>query len=95
MIIWKVAFPAQNNMLLAIKQMRSESTMNDEHFPQIASKPLAGTCLHTWQIQESPYVVAEVCSLCMLFRYKPGSTADWEYRAPIPVVGARPSEPGV
>ena len=69
--------------------------MMDEQFPHTGSKPLAGTCLHDWQGQDSPYVVAEVCAICKLFRYKPSSTADWEYRAPIPVGGMRPSKPDV
>ena len=63
--------------------------MMDEQFPQTNSKPLAGTCLHEWQDQESPYAVAELCAICKLFRYKPRSTADWEYRAPIPVIGLK------
>lgn len=62
----------------------------DEQFPQIVPKPLAGTCLHDWQEQESPYVVAQACAFCKLLRYKPSATADWEYRAPIPVVGVKP-----
>jgi hypothetical protein len=65
--------------------------MMDEHIPPTGSKPLAGTCLHDWQEQETPYVVAQVCAFCKLFRYKPGPTADWEYRAPIPVVGVKPT----
>ena len=69
--------------------------MMDQQFPESVSKPLAGTCLHNWQAQATPYAVAQVCALCKLFRYKASSTADWEYRAPIPVVGVRPSEPGV
>lgn len=48
-------------------------------------KPLAGTCHHQWQSQKSPYAVAQLCGLCKLFRYKTSATADWEYRAPIPV----------
>ncbi len=48
-------------------------------------KPLAGNCLHQWQDQEGPFLVAQVCSVCKLFRYKSSITADWEYRAPIPV----------
>jgi len=48
-------------------------------------KPLAGACHHKWQDQKAPYVVAQVCSVCKLFRYKSSRTADWEYRAPIPV----------
>jgi hypothetical protein len=28
--------------------------------------------------------VAQLCGVCMLFRYKTSVTADWEYRAPIP-----------
>jgi hypothetical protein len=46
-------------------------------------KPLAGTCHHRWEDQESPYVVAQVCTQCKLYRYKASVTADWEYRAPI------------
>ena len=49
-----------------------------------ATKPLAGTCHHQWQDQESQYVVAQICTLCKLYRYKAGATSDWEYRAPIP-----------
>ncbi len=49
------------------------------------NKPLAGHCQHRWQAQQSPYVVAQVCALCKLYRYKAGLTAYWEYRAPIPV----------
>ena len=56
----------------------------DETIVPEATKPLAGTCHHRWQDQESPFVVAQVCSVCKLFRYKSGATADWEYRAPIP-----------
>jgi hypothetical protein len=48
-------------------------------------KPLAGTCHHQWQDQESPFVVAQLCAACKLFRYKSSATADWEYRAPIPI----------
>ena len=29
-------------------------------------------------------MVAQVCELCKLYRYKSNPTADWEYRAPIP-----------
>ena len=64
--------------------------MDDSILPG-QSKPLAGTCHHQWQNQESPYVVAQVCSVCKLFRYKSSSTADWEYRAPIPF-GRAPAE---
>jgi hypothetical protein len=56
-------------------------------------KPLAGSCQHKWQNQESPYILAQVCALCRLFRYKPALTADWEYRAPIPVGQLPPEEP--
>jgi hypothetical protein len=49
------------------------------------SKPLAGNCPHRWLEQESPYLVAQLCELCRLFRYKSSPTADWEYRAPIPI----------
>ena len=54
-------------------------------------KPLAGTCHHQWENKESPYVVAQLCKVCKLFRYKIGVTADWEYRAPIPI-GRPPAE---
>ena len=93
-LIRKVAFPAPGWHSISNQANEVTFYMMDKQYPQTGSKPLAGTCLHKWRDQESPYVVAEVCSLCMLFRYKPGSTADWEYRAPIPVVGVRPSEPG-
>ena len=49
------------------------------------SKPLAGTCQHHWQEQESPFALAQLCTACRLFRYKASATADWEYRAPIPI----------
>jgi hypothetical protein len=49
------------------------------------SKPMAGSCQHQWQNQETPYVLAQVCAVCKLFRYKVVLTADWEYRAPIPI----------
>ncbi len=47
-------------------------------------KPLAGSCQHVWEDQKSPYVVAQVCKLCMHYRYMASQTSDWEYRAPIP-----------
>jgi hypothetical protein len=52
--------------------------------PPLDEKPLAGSCHHQWVDQETGYVVAQVCALCRLFRYKASATADWEYRAPIP-----------
>lgn len=52
---------------------------------QDQTKPMAGTCQHQWQNQESPYVVAQLCTICKLLRYKASLTADWEYRAPIPM----------
>jgi hypothetical protein len=48
-------------------------------------KPLAGYCHHVWQTQESPFLIAQLCQICKLFRYKISLTSDWEYRAPIPV----------
>ncbi len=54
-----------------------------------SEKPLAGACAHEWEQAQSPYAVAEVCRLCKLFRYKAGATADWEYRAPIPIARVR------
>jgi hypothetical protein len=54
-----------------------------------SEKPLAGACAHEWVPTEGPYKVAEVCRLCKLFRYKAGATADWEYRAPIPIARVR------
>ncbi len=59
--------------------------------PEQGTKPLAGTCHHQWVNQESPFVAAQLCRLCRLFRYKSAATADWEYRAPIPV-GRIPNE---
>lgn len=50
----------------------------------LADKPLAGTCQHHWQDLKSPYLVAQICLHCRLFRYKAAVVADWEYRAPIP-----------
>jgi hypothetical protein len=55
------------------------------------AKPFAGSCAHQWQNQRSQYILAQVCALCKLFRYKAGVTADWEYRAPIPI-GQLPRE---
>jgi hypothetical protein len=63
---------------------------DDSHLSE-QKKPLAGDCYHAWQNQESPYVIAQVCEYCKLYRYKSGNTADWEYRAPIPF-GAVPTE---
>jgi hypothetical protein len=48
-------------------------------------KPLAGNCKHVWQNQKSPFLIAQVCQHCKLFRYKSSLRADWEYRAPIPI----------
>ena len=48
------------------------------------TKPQAGDCKHQWQDQESPYLIAQVCELCKLYRYKVAPISDWEYRAPIP-----------
>lgn len=59
--------------------MKPESPAEDE------AKPLAGNCSHLWQDQKSPYAVAQVCKFCKLYRYKTAATADWEYRAPIPI----------
>jgi hypothetical protein len=47
-------------------------------------KPLAGHCEHQWQDQESRFLVAQLCKLCRLYRYKVAPVSDWEYRAPIP-----------
>ena len=57
------------------------------------AKPMAGTCHHQWQDQQSAYVLAQVCSHCRLFRYKASVTADWEYRAPIPIAQILPGGP--
>jgi hypothetical protein len=59
--------------------------IDDSILPE-QTKPLAGACHHRWLNQESPYVVAQLCELCKLYRYKSSVTADWEYRAPIPFV---------
>jgi len=58
--------------------------MSDPFNLALEQKPLAGACKHQWQSQESPFLIAQVCPLCKLFRYKTSPTADWEYRAPIP-----------
>ena len=63
-----------------------------EPFP---AKPMAGSCQHQWQNQETPYVLAQVCTICRLFRYKAVLTADWEYRAPIPIAQRPPDDPRV
>ena len=66
--------------------------MNNAMEP-VPTKPLAGACQHQWQNQKSVYVVAQLCGLCKLYRYKAGLTSDWEYRAPIPVARVSRSEP--
>lgn len=58
--------------------------MDDATLPG-QTKPLAGACPHEWRDQTSPFVVAQICPACKLFRYKSAGTADWEYRAPIPI----------
>jgi hypothetical protein len=63
--------------------------MSTEGTHSEAEKPLAGACAHEWVKTESLFSIAEVCQLCKLFRYKAGATADWEYRAPIPIARAR------
>ncbi len=47
-------------------------------------KPLAGNCPHRWQDLKSPFLLAQICTACKLFRYKVALMSDWEYRAPIP-----------
>lgn len=64
---------------------------NDSDQPA-EGKPLAGNCLHAWENLETSYVVAQVCKLCKLYRYKSSTTADWEYRAPIPFAQAVPEQ---
>ena len=59
--------------------------MNQDPVNNETQKPLAGTCQHQWQKQPGPYAFAQVCAVCKLFRYKSSRTADWEYRAPIPI----------
>ena len=59
--------------------------MNKDVPPRQPTKPMAGTCHHDWQAQSTPYAVAELCTICRLFRYKTSLRADWEYRAPIPI----------
>jgi hypothetical protein len=68
----------------------SPMNMDETVLPE-PKKPLAGTCHHKWQKQAGPYVVAQVCELCRLYRYKSSATADWEYRAAIPY-GRAPEE---
>ncbi|MGD1105096.1 MAG: hypothetical protein ABSA59_23880 [Terriglobia bacterium] len=65
-------------------------SIDDSILPE-QKKPLAGACRHQWQNQEGPYVVAQLCEVCKLYRYKSSATADWEYRAPIPF-GRAPEE---
>ena len=57
----------------------------DESILPDQRKPLAGACHHQWVNQDGPFVLAQFCEVCKLFRYKSSVTADWEYRAPIPV----------
>jgi hypothetical protein len=64
--------------------------IDDSILPE-QKKPLAGACHHQWQDQQGPYLTAQVCALCKLYRYKSSLTADWEYRAPIPF-GLAPAE---
>jgi hypothetical protein len=59
--------------------------MGNDFLAQYEAKPLAGLCQHAWRDQESPYFMAQLCKHCKLFRYKTALTADWEYRAPIPI----------
>jgi hypothetical protein len=54
--------------------------------PPQTVKPLAGSCEHRWLDQESAFLVAQVCELCRLYRYRVAPVSDWEYRAPIPRV---------
>jgi hypothetical protein len=61
--------------------------MDDSILPE-QRRSLAGACHHQWQNQESLYLVAQLCQICKLFRYKISMTADWEYRAPIPFARA-------
>jgi len=71
-----MGFPfVRHSVKVAMK--REQETRGDE-------KPLAGSCHHQWRDQKSPYLVAQICTLCKLFRYKSSRRADWEYRAPIP-----------
>jgi len=67
--------------------------MDERLFPEPA-KPLASECHHQWAERVGPFLQAQLCPLCMLFRYKTAITADWEYRAPIPVARAREQDPG-
>ncbi len=57
--------------------------------PEAEQRPLAGNCAHVWLNQKSQYLVEQICKLCRLYRYKTGFTADWEYRAPIPLARRR------
>jgi hypothetical protein len=50
----------------------------------LMGKPLAGNCVHRWQDVQSPFLLAQLCTSCKLFRYKVALMSDWEYRAPIP-----------
>lgn len=58
--------------------------MNTKSDSPQAVKPLAGSCEHQWEDQESAFLVAQVCKVCRLYRYKVAPISDWEYRAPIP-----------
>jgi hypothetical protein len=58
--------------------------MNIKSEPFQPVKPLAGNCQHHWIDQESAFLVAQVCELCKLYRYRAAPISDWEYRAPIP-----------
>ena len=71
----------------ALRDNRIRLMEKGETAPDL-SKPLAGSCHHQWVNQKSPYAVAQLCKVCKLYRYKTGGTADWEYRAPIPVAQA-------
>ncbi len=60
--------------------------------PGAEQRPLAGHCAHIWLNQKGQRLVEQVCKLCKLYRYKASLTADWEYRAPIPLAGRRREE---
>lgn len=66
--------------------MKKGWLMNIKSDSPQAVKPLAGSCEHQWLNQESPFLIAQVCKLCKLYRYKVVQISDWEYRAPIPRV---------
>lgn len=59
--------------------------MIEDPQPNAQEKPLSGQCAHAWENTISRHAISQICKHCKLYRYKTALTADWEYRAPIPI----------